>query len=124
MLVETDFFGAFLGAFGLFVLVSATVVIAGAITARTAGRRRVIALYKTVGFTNAQITRSILLEHVFVAIGASLGGWAVATMLGSALRVGPLRLLEAGPVRWDVRALALTTAVTVLIVTVTTIVSW
>ena len=122
LLVEVEFFGAFLGAFGLFVLVSSAIVIAGAIAARTVARRRAIALYKAVGFTSAQITCSILLEHVLVAVAASVAGWAAAMSLSPVLRVGPLRLLDAGTLDWDLRALAVTTAVTLVIVTIATIV--
>jgi putative ABC transport system permease protein len=122
MLVETDFFGAFLGAFGLFVLVSSAVVIASAIAARTMARRRTIALYKAVGFTGPQLTRSILLEHLVIAVCASIAGWVAATLLSPVLRVGPVRLLEAGTLHWDTSALIVTTAVTIVIVTASTLV--
>jgi putative ABC transport system permease protein len=122
MLVETDFFGAFLGAFGLFVLVSSAVVIASAIAARTMARRRTIALYKAVGFTGSQLTRSILLEHLVIAVCASIAGWVAATLISPVLRVGPVRLLEAGTLHWDTSALIVTTAVTIVIVTASTLV--
>jgi putative ABC transport system permease protein len=122
LLVETDFFGAFLGAFGLFVLVSSAVVIASAIAARTMARRRTIALYKAVGFTGSQLTRAILLEHLLIAVGASITGWVAATLLSPVLRIGPMRLLEAGTLNWDASALIVTTAVTIVIVTVSTLV--
>ena len=121
LLVETDFFGAFLGVFGLFVLISSAVVIASAIAARTMARRRTIAMYKAVGFTGSQLTCSILLEHLLIAVCASIAGWVAATLLSPVLRIGPLRLLEAGTLHWDMSALIVTTAVTVVIVTVSTL---
>lgn len=121
LLVVTDFFGAFLGAFGLFVLVASAVVIAGAIAAQTMARRRTIALYKAVGFTGRQLTRAVLLEHVVIALVASLAGWVVATLLSPILRVGPLRLLESGRIDWNASALVVTSAVTTLIVAMATL---
>jgi putative ABC transport system permease protein len=121
-LVETEFFGAFLGAFGLFVLVSSAVVIASAIGARTMARRRAIALYKAVGFTGPQLTRAILLEHLLIAACATIAGWVTATVLGRSLRIGSLRLLEAGTMQWDAAALLATAAVTLVIVAAATLV--
>jgi putative ABC transport system permease protein len=122
LLVETDFFGAFLGAFGLFVLVASAIVIASAIAARTMARRRTIALYKAVGFTSAQLMRSVLLEHVLIALGASVAGWVTATWLSPLLRIGGLRLLETGRIDWNLSALLITSGVTTSIVAVATIV--
>jgi putative ABC transport system permease protein len=122
LLVVTDFIGAFLGAFGLFVLVASGVVIASAVAARTMARRRTIALYKAVGFTGPQLARAVLLEHVLIAVSASGFGWLAATLLGPALRVGPLRLLETGDLDWNGTALLVTCAATTLIVVVATLV--
>jgi putative ABC transport system permease protein len=121
LLVETDFFAAFLGGFGLFVLFASAIVITSAIAARTMERRRAIALYKSVGFTATQLTLAVVLEHVLIAFAASVAGWVAATLLSPLLRVGPLRLLESGHVDWNASALVATCAVTTIIVVVATL---
>jgi len=121
LLVVTDFFGAFLGAFGLFVLVASAVVIASAVVARTMARQRTIALYKAVGFTGSQLARAVLLEHVLIAVVASVVGWVAATLSSPSLRVGPLRLLETGQLDWNGSALLVTCAVTTFIVVLATL---
>ena len=122
LLVETDFFGAFLAVVRSLRVDRSAVVIASAIAARTMARRRTIALYKTVGFTSAQLMRSVLFEHVLIALGASVAGWMTATWLSPLLRIGGLRLLESGRLDWSVSALLITSAVTTSIVAVATLV--
>jgi putative ABC transport system permease protein len=79
-------------------------------------------LYKSVGFTASQVTRAILVEHLLIAVCAGFAGWMLATLVSPALRVGPLRLLDAGALHWDPAALVVTTAVTIVIVIVSTLV--
>ncbi len=102
LLTETDFFAAFLGVFGVFVLVASGVVIAAALTARTVARRRRIGLYKAIGGTPAQITTALVVEHLAVALGAGLLGWLAATRA----RATPRRRFAQGDRhrRSDVRA--------------------
>ena len=93
LLTETDFFAAFLGAFGVFVLVASGVVIAAALTARTVARRRRIGLYKAIGGTPAQITTALVVEHLAVALAAGLLGCVAASVLAPHLAVGSLRVI-------------------------------
>jgi putative ABC transport system permease protein len=122
LLTETDFFAAFLGVFGVFVLVASGVVIAAALTARTVARRRRIGLYKALGGTPAQITTALVVEHLAVALAAGLLGWAAATVLAPHLAVGSLRVIGTDGATFEPANLLLTLVVASCIVTVVTVV--
>lgn len=100
LMAPATYFGAFLGVFGGFVLVSSMVVIAGSISARTTARRRAIGLYKSIGFTSRQMTASITLEHVTIAVIGCVVGNALAMALTPRLRLGPLEIIG-GDAGWD-----------------------
>lgn len=98
LLRANEVFAAFLGVFGIFVLVCSVVVLAAAVTARTAARRRSIGLLKAVGCSGGQIGTAVLVEHLLVALAAVVAGWLAAGLLAPRLRIGPVRLLQtAGP---------------------------
>jgi putative ABC transport system permease protein len=122
LLTETDFFAAFLGVFGVFVLVASGLVIAAALTARTVARRRRIGLCKAIGGTPAQITTSLVVEHLAVALGAGLLGWLAATVLAPHLAVGSLRVIGTDGPTFEPANLLLTLVVASCIVTVVTVV--
>lgn len=95
LLVESDFFGAFLAAFGLLALVASMVVIAGTITARTWSRRRSLAQMRSLGCTRGQVTAALLVEHALIGVvGAGLGNLAAA-LVAPRLRIGALGTLDA-----------------------------
>ena len=85
---KTDFFGAFLGGFGVFVMLSCAVVVASAIGARTVARRRVIGLYKAIGYTSREVGVAILLEHLAIAFVACAAGNLLAAVVAPRFRVG------------------------------------
>ena len=122
MLTETDFFAAFLGVFGVFVLVASGVVIAAALTARTVARRRRIGLYKAIGGTPSQITVALVVEHLVVALGAGFLGWLAASMLAPHLAVGSLRVVGTDGPAFEPTNLLLTLLIASCIVTVVTFV--
>jgi putative ABC transport system permease protein len=64
-------FGAFVTAFGLFVLAAAAVVVAGSMAARLVKRRREIGLLGAVGFTPPQVSNALLLEHLTLGVAVS-----------------------------------------------------
>ena len=122
LLTETDFFAAFLGVFGVFVLIASGVVIAAALTARTVARRHRIGLAKAVGATPAQITTALVVEHLAVALGAGVVGWMVATVLAPHLAIGSLRVIGTDGPTFEPASLLLTLVVASCIVTVVTVV--
>ena len=122
MLVETDFFGAFLGGFGVFVMMSCAVVVASAIGARTVARRRMIGLYKAVGYTARQLGAAIVLEHLAIALLACAAGNLLASVLAPTFRVGSLRVFETSRVAWNGRAFLTSTVAVCAIVVVATVV--
>jgi putative ABC transport system permease protein len=122
MLVETDFFGAFLGGFGVFVMLSCAVVVASAIGARTVARRRVIGLYKAVGYTARQLATAIVLEHLAIAVIACAAGNLLASVLAPTFRVGSLRVIETSAVAWNGRAFLTSTVAVCAIVVIATVV--
>jgi putative ABC transport system permease protein len=111
LLTETEFFGVFVGVFGLFMLVTSAVVIAGEIAARAASRRRMLGLYKSIGFTAGQLRRATVIEHLGVALVASVAGSALAQTITPRLRIGSLRIIESGNAAFDVAQMAACVAV-------------
>jgi putative ABC transport system permease protein len=121
MLVETDFFGAFLGGFGAFVMLSCAVVVASAIGARTVARRRMIGLYKAVGYTSRQLGAAIVLEHLAIALIACAAGNLLASVLAPTFRVGSLRVIETPTWAWNGRAFLTSTVAVCTIVVMATV---
>jgi len=122
LLTETAFFAAFVGVFGIFVLVASGVVIAAALTARTVARRRRIALYKAIGGTPGQITAALVVEHLAVALVAGLLGWLAAAVLTPHLAVGSLKVIGTDGPAFEPTNLLLTLVVASGIVTIVTLV--
>jgi putative ABC transport system permease protein len=92
-LAETKYFGAFLGVFGLFVLIASVVVIAGSVSARVLARERALAQCRTLGFTRGQTALTLIVEQLVVAFLAAIAGNAVAAVIAPRLEVGSLHLL-------------------------------
>ncbi|MFN8036657.1 MAG: FtsX-like permease family protein [Acidimicrobiia bacterium] len=94
LLAESDFFGAFLAAFGVLALVASMVVIAGTITARAWSRRRALAQLRSLGCTRSQIAVTLLVEHALIGlVGSGIGNFAAA-LLAPRLRIGALGALD------------------------------
>ena len=70
----------FLGIFSLFALVAAGLIVANIISARVLAQFRDIGLLKAVGFTPGQVTLLFLIEHLAIALAASLAGIAIGTL--------------------------------------------
>ena len=122
LLAETDFFAAFLAAFGVFTLVASGIVIAAGATARAIANRRRTGICKTVGATPRQLVVAQLVEHVTVAAVASVFGWLAAALFAPRLRVGSLRVLGSDGPTLQLSALAVAATVILTIVSVVTIV--
>ncbi len=97
-----------------FVLLIACVNVANLLLARSAGRRREMAIRTAIGAGRARITRQLLTESLLLAtvaavIGVVLGQWS----LGSLLALAPSSLPRADEIGLDARVLAFTAAVAV-----------
>jgi putative ABC transport system permease protein len=88
ILIREQIFGAFLAAFGLFVLLAAAFVVAGAATARLVARRREIAMLQAVGYTGRQIIAGLVTQTLLLGAVGVLVGWVAGTLLAPSLQVG------------------------------------
>jgi putative ABC transport system permease protein len=123
ILAVDQIFGAFVTAFGVFVLVAAAVVVAGSNAVRMVARRREIGLLGAVGFTPGQITWAFLGEHLAVGLVAGVTGWVLASLLEPALQVGAADVLGASSATFSWRSLAITVVVIEVILALTTVTS-
>lgn len=112
-LAVNEFFGAFLAAFGLFVLVAAGVVVAGSVTNRVLARRREVGMLKAIGATPRQLIWAITVEHLVLCAVSLVIGWVLAVALAPRLRLGvaavlgsPERRLALGSLAFAALALA------------------
>ncbi len=114
-------FGAFVTAFGLFVLVAAAVVVAGSMVARLVERRREIGLLGAVGFTPRQVSAALLLEHLALGVVAAVIGWLLAGFLAPSLQLGIGAALGTQRPAWTLLGLVVTVLVINVILTLATI---
>jgi putative ABC transport system permease protein len=115
-------FGAFVAAFGLFVLAAAAVVVAGSTAARLVARRREIGLLGAVGYTPRQVTSALLLEHLSLGLGAAVFGWFLAGFLVPTLQLGIGAALGPQGPSWTLVGLLVTALVIAVILTLATVV--
>jgi putative ABC transport system permease protein len=81
-------FGSFVSVFGLFVLLCAAVIVAGATTMRIVTRRREIGLLGAIGSAPREIAASLVVENVLLGVLAVIAGWVVAGFTVPFLQVG------------------------------------
>jgi putative ABC transport system permease protein len=114
-------FGAFLGAFGVFVMIAAAVVVAGSMATRVVARRRDIGLLKAVGTTPRQVAGSIVLAHMLAAAVGVIAGWLLGGLLAPAIEVDLGKTLGTGGASFSARPLVVALLVVELIVVVATV---
>jgi putative ABC transport system permease protein len=115
-------FGAFLGAFGIFVMVAAAVVVAGSMATRAVARRHDIGLLKAVGTTPRQVTLSIVLAHAAAAAVGVLAGWLLGGLLAPLTQVDLGDILGTGGVSFTATSLILAFVIVEALVVVATVV--
>jgi putative ABC transport system permease protein len=115
-------FGAFLGAFGLFVMIAAAVVVAGSMATRAVARRRDIGLLKAVGTTPRQVAASIVVSHVVAAAVGVGAGWVLGGFLAPATEVDLGKTLGTGGASFSLQGLLVALVIVELIVIVATVV--
>lgn len=113
-----EIFGAFLGAFGVFVMIAAAVVVAGSMATRAVARRRDIGLLKAMGTTPRQVAASIVLAHAAVAAAGVLAGWVLGGLLAPVLEVDLGETLGTGGASFSARSFVVALIVVELIVLV------
>jgi putative ABC transport system permease protein len=116
-----EIFGAFLGAFGMFAMIAAAIVVAGSMATRAVARRRDIGLLKAVGATPRQVTASIVLAHMGAAAVGVMAGWVLGGFLAPVTEVDLGKTLGTGGASFSVGALVLALAVVELVVVVATL---
>jgi putative ABC transport system permease protein len=114
-------FGTFLRVLGVFVMVAASIVVAGSVATRVLARRRDIGLLKSIGVTPRQVTAAVVLAHAAVAAVGVLVGWVLGGLLSGSLQLQVAEVLgSAGPV-FDPGAFLVTLLVVEALVVVATV---
>jgi putative ABC transport system permease protein len=114
-------FGTFLRVLGVFVMVAASIVVAGSVATRVLARRRDIGLLKAVGVTPRQVTAAVVVAHAVVAAVGVLLGWVIGGLLSGSLQLQVAEVLgSAGPV-FDPGALVVALVVVEALVFVATV---
>jgi putative ABC transport system permease protein len=117
-----EVFGAFLGAFGVFVMIAAAVVVGGSMATRAVARRRDVGLLKAVGATPRQVAASIVVSHAIAAAAGVLVGWVLGSFLAPLTEVGLGETLGVSGAVFSLGSLVTALVVVELIVMVTTVV--
>ncbi len=117
-----EVFGAFVAAFGIFVLLVAAVVVAGAMTVRMLARRGEIALLGAIGCTPRQVIGGLLAEHLFIGLATALVGWILGGWLTPTLQFGIGAALGPQDPVWDVTGLVVAAGLITVILTVVTVI--
>jgi putative ABC transport system permease protein len=125
VLRANSIFATFLQVLGVFVMVAASIVVAGSVATRVLARRRDIGLLKAVGVTPRQVTAAVVLAHAAVAAVGVLLGWVLGGLLSGSLQLQVAEVLgSAGPV-FDPSALVIALVVVeVLVVVATLLPAW
>ena len=125
VLRANSIFSMFLQVLGVFVMVAASIVVAGSVATRVLARRRDIGLLKAVGVTPRQVTAAVVLAHAAVAAVGVLVGWVLGGLLSGSLQLQVAEVLgSAGPV-FDPSAFLIALAlVEVLVVAATMLPAW
>ena len=125
LLTESNFFAAFLRAFGIFTLVASGIVIAAGTTARAVANRRRTGICKAVGATPGQLVTGQVVEHAVIGALAAVLGWVGAALITPRLQVGSLRVVGSEGVTLRLPTLLVTVAVIlVIVVAVTLVPAW
>jgi len=119
------FFGAFLAAFGAFLLFAAALVVASSVSTRVLAQYREIGILKAVGFTPRAIALAILGEHVALALAGVALGFVAGGLLAPALQLRVAEILEPAGPSFPLSTLAVAlVAVLVIVVGATLLPAW
>ena len=122
ILVIGTVFSALVGGFGVFLLVAAAFVVAGATAARLVARRRTLGLLAATGFTPRQLLLSVWLEHFVLGAVGVLLGWVIGTPLSPVFEAGLQDVLPGDGAAWSLRVLLVAFALVIGLLTVSVLV--
>lgn len=121
-LVLNEFFGAFLAAFGVFLLIAAGVVVLSSVGARVLARYRELGILKALGFTPRALTVLVLGENLAIAaLGAALGVVA-GGLLAPSLQLQMATVLERGRATFPAAVIAGAVLIVLVLVIAATVV--
>jgi putative ABC transport system permease protein len=121
-LAVSNFFGAFLSGFGVFVMLAAAVVVAGLMASNMIARRRDLGLLKAVGCTPRQVAASVLVTNLLIGALATVAGWLIGGFVAGPLQLRAARVLGNGPTTFTLGPLVIALLIVELIVFAVTLV--
>lgn len=110
------FFGSFLAAFGVVLLVAAGIVILSAVSARVLARYRELGVLKALGFTPGSLTLLVLAENLAIAVAGAAIGVVAGGLLAPSLQLGMSEILHRGSATFPPAVLAGAALIVLLIV--------
>ncbi len=121
VLVVNQFFGVFLAAFGVFLLLAAGLVILSSVSALVLARYRELGMLKAMGFTPGSLTMVVLAENLAIALlgitlGVIAGGW-----LAPSLQLHFGEVLERGGTSFPPDVVVLAAVIVLAIITLATV---
>ena len=115
-LVLNDFFGVFLAAFGVFLLIAAGLVILSSVSARVLARYRELGILKAVGFTPRSLTLLVLAENLVIALVGAAVGVLAGGLLAPSLQLQMAAVLERGRATFPAGVIAGAVAIVLVLV--------
>lgn len=119
-LATNEFFGAFLGAFAIVLLLAAALVLSSSLSNRTLAQYRELGMLKAVGFTPASIVSLTVIENGVLAVVGIAIGLAGGTLVAPRLQLRFAEIIEGGEARLTPGAAVLATGVVVVIIGIAT----
>ncbi|MGZ4740299.1 MAG: ABC transporter permease [Ilumatobacteraceae bacterium] len=121
-LTVNQFFGDFLAAFGVFLLIAAGLVILSSVSSLVLARYRELGMLKATGFNPASLTTLVLIENlgiamVGIAFGVIAGGW-----LAPAMQLQFAQVLNRGTASYPADIIAVTVVVVLAIIAISTMI--
>jgi putative ABC transport system permease protein len=105
-LLLNQFFGAFLAAFGIFLLVAAGLVVLSAASARVFARYRELGVLKALGFTPRALAAVVVAENLAIAAAGTAVGVVAGGFLAPAVQLRFAEVLERGRATFPAGVLA------------------
>jgi putative ABC transport system permease protein len=122
VITENQFFGVFLAAFGVVLLIAAGLVIAGAIGGRVVARTRELGVLKAVGMTPRSLTALVLSEQLLLAAIGVGAGFVAGGLVAPRLQLRVAQVLSTTGPSFPLSTLIIASLAVGLLVGVATIV--
>ncbi len=122
VITESQFFGSFLAAFGVVLLIAAGLVIAGSIGARVVARTRELGVLKAVGMTPRALTGLVLAEQLALGAAGVVVGFLVGGLVSPLLQLRVAQVLSATGASYPLRTFVIAAVVVGLLIGLATFV--